>query len=189
MIDPVTTGRPRTATRSPMFLEETGLAYRIVPIDIGKGAQFAPDFLKIAPNNRMPAIVDHVPREGAEPIAVFESGAILLLPRRQGGTVHPRRPARAHRDVCSGCSGRMGGPRAECSGRTTISANTRPRRSPTLSSATSRRRTGLYGVLDGRLADREFVAGDDYTIADMASYPWIVPHERQRPESPTTSPT
>jgi GST-like protein len=102
-----------------MFLEEAGLAYKILPVQIGKGEQFKPEFLAVAPNNRIPAMVDHEPKGGGKPISIFESGAMLLY-------------------------------------------------------LTNR----LYGVLNKRLSDREFIGGA-YSIADMASYPWVVPYKNQ----------
>lgn len=160
-----------------MFLEETGVAYRIVPIDIGKGAQFAPDFLKIAPNNRMPAIVDHVPREGAAPISVFESGAILLyLAEKEGRFIPADLPGRV--ETLQWLFWQMGG-LGPMLGQNHHFSQYAPEKIPYAIDRYVKETNRLYGVLDGRLADREFVAGDDYTIADMASYPWIVPHERQ----------
>ncbi len=82
-----------------IFLEEAGLDYRVVPVNIAKGDQFKPDFLKIAPNNRMPAIIDYAPKDGGEPISVFESGAILVVPRGEDRQVHRLRYSRAHEDA------------------------------------------------------------------------------------------
>ena len=160
-----------------MFLEETGLAYAIAPIDIGKGDQFAPDFLKIAPNNRMPAIVDHVPREGAEPISVFESGAILLYLADKEGRFIPA-DLRGRVETLQWLFWQMGG-LGPMLGQNHHFSQYAPEKIPYAIDRYVKETNRLYGVLDGRLADREFVAGDDYTIADMASYPWIVPYERQ----------
>lgn len=157
-----------------LFLEEAGIDYRIVPVNIGKGEQFAPDFLKIAPNNRMPAIVDHDPAGGGAPIALFESGAILLyLAEKTGRFLPPDLRGRA--EVLQWLFWQMGGlgPMAGQNGHFAIYATEK------IPYAIDRyvRETGrLYGVLDRRLAGRAFIAGDDYSIADMASYPWIVPH-------------
>ena len=157
-----------------LFLEEAGIDYRIVPVNIGKGEQFAPDFLKIAPNNRMPAIVDHDPAGGGAPIAVFESGAILLYLAEKTGRFLPPDP-RGRVEVLQWLFWQMGGlgPMAGQNGHFAIYATEK------IPYAIDRyvRETGrLYGVLDRRLAGRAFIAGDDYSIADMASYPWIVPH-------------
>jgi GSH-dependent disulfide-bond oxidoreductase len=157
-----------------LFLEEAGLDYEIRPVDIGKGAQFEPDFLKIAPNNRMPAIVDTQPADGGAPVSVFESGAILLYLADKTGRFIGQ-DLRSRTETVQWLMWQMGGlgPMAGQNGHFSIYA-------PEKIDYAIRRyvnETGrLYGVLDKRLADREFVAGD-YSIADMAAYPWIVPHE------------
>jgi GST-like protein len=160
-----------------MLLEEAGLEYRIVPVDIGRGEQFRPEFLRIAPNNRMPAIVDHAPSDGGAPVSLFESGAILLYLGREDRPLRPRRPARAGRGapVAVLADGR---PRADGRAEPPLLA-VRAREAPLRDRPLRERDQPALRVLDRRLADREFVAGADYTIADMASYPWIVPHERQ----------
>jgi GST-like protein len=159
-----------------LFLEETGLPYEIIPVDIGRGEQFKPDFLKIAPNNRMPAIVDHDPAGGGAPISIFESGAILLYLAEKAGRFIPQ-DIRGRVEVLQWLFWQMGGlgPMAGQNHHFRNYANEK------LTYAIDRyvnETNRLYGVLDHRLADREFVAGD-YSIADMASYPWIVPHEGQ----------
>lgn len=160
-----------------MFLEETGLAYVIRPIDIGKGDQFAPDFLKIAPNNRMPAIVDHAPPGGGEPVSVFESGAILVYLAEKEGKFLPA-DLRGRVETLQWLFWQMGGlgPMAGQNHHFSVYA---PEKIPYAIKRYVDETNRLYGVLDKRLADRAFVAGDAYTIADMASYPWIVSHERQ----------
>ncbi|WP_029029204.1 glutathione binding-like protein [Salinarimonas rosea] len=160
-----------------MFLEETGLAYVIRPIDIGKGDQFAPDFLKIAPNNRMPAIVDHAPPGGGEPVSVFESGAILLYLAEKEGRFLPA-DLRGRVETLQWLFWQMGG-LGPMAGQNHHFSQYAPEKIPYAIDRYVNETNRLYGVLDGRLADREFVAGDAYTIADMASYPWIVSHERQ----------
>ncbi|WP_372425799.1 glutathione binding-like protein [Salinarimonas chemoclinalis] len=160
-----------------MFLEETGLAYTIVPIDIGKGAQFAPDFLKIAPNNRMPAIVDHAPSGGGAPVSVFESGAILVYLAEKEGTFLPA-DLRGRAETLQWLFWQMGG-LGPMLGQNHHFKQYAPEKIPYAIDRYVKETNRLYGVLDGRLADREFMAGDVYTIADMASYPWIVPYERQ----------
>ena len=155
-----------------LFLEEAGLDYTIHPINIGTGDQFKPDFLKIAPNNRMPAIVDHAPADGGEPISVFESGAILLYLAEKTGRFLPA-DARGKAEVVQWLMWQMGGlgPMAGQNGHFNIYAPEKIEYAITRYVDETNR---LYGVLDRRLADREFIAGD-YSIADMASYPWIVP--------------
>jgi GST-like protein len=160
-----------------LFLEEAGLPYRIVPVNIGKGEQFAPDFLAIAPNNRMPAIVDHDPAGGGAPISLFESGAILLyLAEKTGRFIPSDLVGRA--EVLQWLFWQMGGlgPMAGQNHHFNVYA---PEKIPYAIDRYVRETARLYGVLDRRLAERAFMAGADYTIADMASYPWIVPHANQ----------
>lgn len=160
-----------------MFLEETGTPYEIRPIDIGKGAQFAPDFLKIAPNNRMPAIVDHAPADGGAPISVFESGAILLYLADKTGSFVPA-DIRGRVETLQWLFWQMGG-LGPMAGQNHHFVQYAPERLPYAMKRYVDETNRLYGVLNKRLADRAFVAGDAYTIADMASYPWIVPWEKQ----------
>ncbi|WP_380876144.1 thiol:disulfide oxidoreductase [Sphingomonas sp. DBB INV C78] len=160
-----------------LFLEETGLPYRIVPVNIGKGEQFDPDFLKIAPNNRMPAIVDHEPADGSAPVSIFESGAILLyLAEKTGrfipGDVHGRV------EVLQWLFWQMGG-LGPMAGQNHHFSRYAPETIPYAIDRYVKETNRLYGVLNKRLADREFVAGD-YSIADMAAYPWTVMHEAQK---------
>ncbi|WP_027135408.1 glutathione binding-like protein [Geminicoccus roseus] len=159
-----------------MFLEEVGLPYRIKPVNIGAGDQFKPDFLKIAPNNRMPAIVDHDPIGGGEPISVFESGAILVYLAEKTGRFLPTDPARRY-DVLQWLFWQMGG-LGPMAGQNHHFNKYAPEKIPYAIDRYVKETARLYGVLDKRLADREFLAGE-YSIADMASYPWIVPYENQ----------
>jgi GST-like protein len=168
-----------------MMLEEAELDYRIVPVDIGAGDQFKPHFLAIAPNNRMPAIVDTAPTDGGEPISVFESGAILLYLAHKAGRFNGETP-RDHVEVLQWLMWQMGGlgPMAGQNGHFAIYAS---EKIPYAIDRYVNEVNRLYGVLDRRLADRTFVAGDDYTIADMAIYPWIVPwqaHGQQLDDHP-----
>ncbi|MFL0585670.1 glutathione S-transferase N-terminal domain-containing protein [Sphingomonas olei] len=156
-----------------LFLEETGLPYRIIPVNIGTGEQFKPDFLKIAPNNRMPAIVDHEPADGGAPISVFESGAILLYLAEKTGRFGGD-TMRARAEVNQWLMWQMGG-LGPMLGQNHHFRNYAPEKVPYAINRYLNETNRLYGVLDRRLADRPFVAGDDYTIADMASYPWILP--------------
>ncbi|HLO84648.1 MAG TPA: glutathione binding-like protein [Nostocaceae cyanobacterium] len=159
-----------------IFLEETGLPYKIIPVNIGAGEQFKPEFLKISPNNRIPAIVDHQPVNGSEPISIFESGAILLYLAEKTGQLIAE-DLRGRVEVLQWLFWQMAGlgPMAGQNHHFSVYAPEK------IEYAINRyvKETGrLYAVLDQRLADREFVAGD-YSIADIAIYPWIVPHERQ----------
>ncbi|MDF2603561.1 glutathione binding-like protein [Sphingomonas sp.] len=156
-----------------LFLEEAGVPYRIIPVNIGAGEQFKPDFLKIAPNNRMPAIVDHEPSDGGAPISVFESGAILLYLAEKTGRFGGD-TMRARAEVNQWLMWQMGG-LGPMLGQNHHFRNYAPEKVPYAINRYLNETNRLYGVLDRRLADRPFVAGDDYTIADMASYPWILP--------------
>ena len=160
-----------------MLLEEAGLEYRIVPVDIGRGEQFRPEFLRIAPYNRMPAIVDHAPADGGAPLSLFESGAILLYLAERMNRFIPA-DLRGRAEVLQRLFWQMGG-LGPMAGQNHHFSHYAPERIPYATDRYVNETNRLYGVLDRRLADREFVAGSDYTIADMASYPWIVPHERQ----------
>ncbi|BAZ25685.1 glutathione S-transferase domain-containing protein [Kalymmatonema gypsitolerans NIES-4073] len=159
-----------------IFLEEVGLPYTIVPINIGAGDQFKPEFLKISPNNRIPAIVDHEPAGGGEPISVFESGAILLYLAEKTGKLIPS-DLHQRVEVLQWLFWQMGG-LGPMAGQNHHFSNYAPEK---IEYAINRyvNETGrLYAVLDKRLSDREFVAGN-YSIADIAAYPWIVPYESQ----------
>ncbi len=159
-----------------IFLEETGLPYVVKPVNIGRGEQFDPAFLRIAPNNRIPAIVDTEPGDGAEPISVFESGAILVYLAAKTGQFLPR-DTRAWVEVLQWLMWQMGG-LGPMAGQNHHFVQYAPEKLPYAMDRYVKETNRLYGVLDRRLADREFVAGD-YSIADMACYPWIVPHKRQ----------
>jgi len=159
-----------------LFLEETGLPHRIVPINIGKGEQFAADFLKISPNNRIPAIVDHDPADGGAPLSLFESGAILLyLADKTGKFIAP--DLRGRNETLQWLFWQMGG-LGPMAGQNHHFTQYAPEQIPYAIERYTRETARLYAVLNKRLGDREFMAGA-YSIADMASYPWIVPHEKQ----------
>jgi GST-like protein len=160
-----------------IFLEEAGLAYRIVPIDISKNEQFAPDFLKISPNNRIPAILDREPADGGEPISLFESGAILLYLAEKTGRFIPT-DIRGRAEVLQWLFWQMGG-LGPMAGQNHHFGTFAPEKIPYAIERYTKETARLYGVLNKRLADRDYVAGD-YSIADMAIYPWIVPYERQK---------
>jgi len=161
-----------------LFLEEAGLPYRVHPINIGKNEQFQPDFLKISPNNRIPAIVDQDPADGGEPLSIFESGAILLYLAEKTGKFIPS-DLRGRQECLQWVFWQMGGlgPMAGQNHHFNMFA---PEKIPYAMKRYVDETARLYGVLNKQLEGRTFICGDDYTIADMISYPWIVPHERQQ---------
>ncbi|NQD94742.1 thiol:disulfide oxidoreductase [Pseudomonas sp. CrR25] len=160
-----------------IFLEETGLAYQVRPVHIGKGEQFAPAFLAIAPNNRIPAIVDHAPADGGEPIALFESGAILEYLADKSGQFLPR-DTRTRFQVLQWLYWQMGGV-GPMAGQNHHFVRYAPEPIPYAIERYVKETARLYGVLDRQLAGREYVAGD-YSIADMAIYPWAKGWEAQQ---------
>lgn len=160
-----------------MFLEETGLEYRIVPVNIGTGAQFAPEFLAIAPNNRMPAIIDDAPQGGGAPLSVFESGAILMYLADKSARLLPAE-LRARYEVIQWLFWQMAG-LGPMAGQNHHFARYAPEKLPYAITRYVNETGRLYGVLNRRLAGRDYIAGPDYSIADIACYPWIVPHEAQ----------
>jgi len=160
-----------------MFLEEVGLPYRVIPINIGKGDQFKPEFLQIAPNNRIPAIVDPEPISGGEPISVFESGAILLYLAEKTGQLLPTDlPDRV--EVLQWLFWQMGG-LGPMAGQNHHFSQYAPEKIPYAINRYVNETSRLYAVLNKRLSDRPYVAGSEYSIADIAIYPWIVPYDRQ----------
>ena len=155
-----------------LMLEECGLAYNIFRVDISKGEQHQPDFLKISPNNRMPAIADHEPSDGGEPLSIFESGAILLYLAKKahrfaGDTLRERVAVKEWLFWQVGGLGPMAG-----------QANHFIRFAPEKIEYGIKRYTDetlrLLGVMDRRLADNAYLAGEAYSVADMASYPWAI---------------
>lgn len=162
-----------------IMLEECGLPWRLVPVNIGKGEQFAPDFLRISPNNRMPALVDHAPADGGAPLAVFESGAILIYLADKTGQFLPTDP-RGRAAVLQWLMWQMGGlgPMAGQNGHFLLYA---PEKVPYALDRYGKEVNRLYGVLDAQLARTgAHVAGADYSIADMAILPWIRTHKAQQ---------
>jgi GSH-dependent disulfide-bond oxidoreductase len=158
-----------------LFLEETDTPYEIHPVNIGKGEQFKPDFLKIAPNNRMPAIVDDAPADGGAPISVFESGAILLyLAEKTGKFIAP--DLRGRVEVLQWLFWQMGG-LGPMAGQANHFAHYAPEKISYAVDRYFKETARLFAVMDHRLADRDFLAGD-YSIADMASYPWTIAYAR-----------
>jgi GST-like protein len=159
-----------------IFLEETGMPYTLLPVNIGAGEQFKPEFLRIAPNNRMPAIVDRTPLERGAPVSVFESGAILLYLADKSERFIAQ-DSRGRVEVLQWLFWQVGG-LGPMAGQNHHFARYAPEKIPYAIERYVNETNRLYGVLNRRLADREFIAGA-YSIADMASYPWIVPHENQ----------
>ena len=160
-----------------MFLEEAGLPYRIIPVNISAGDQFKPEFLAIAPNNRIPAIVDHDVAGG--PVSLFESGAILLyLADKIGRFIPPAAQVQPRAEVLQWLFWQIGG-LGPMAGQNHHFSQYAPEKIPYAINRYVNETNRLYGVLNKRLADRDFMAGSAYSIADMATYPWIVPHERQ----------
>jgi GST-like protein len=159
-----------------IFLEEAGLPYKIHPVNIGKGEQFTPEFLKIAPNNRIPAIVDSEPNDGQGPLSLFESGAILWYLAEKTRRFIPSDP-RGKSEVSQWLFWQMSGlgPMAGQNHHFNVYA---PEKIPYAQERYIKETNRLYGVLNKQLANRDFVAGE-YSIADMAIYPWIVPWEKQ----------
>jgi GSH-dependent disulfide-bond oxidoreductase len=160
-----------------IFLEEAGLPYAIKPVNIGKGEQFEPAFLRLAPNNRIPAIVDNAPADGGAPISVFESGAILQYLAEKTGQFLPTE-VRGRAEVMQWLFWQMGG-LGPMAGQNHHFVQYATEQIPYAIDRYVNETNRLYGVVDTRLADREFVAGG-YSIADMAIYPWIVPYKKQR---------
>jgi GSH-dependent disulfide-bond oxidoreductase len=161
-----------------LFLEETGLPYKIIPVNISTGEQFEPDFLKIAPNNRIPAIVDHAPVGAKGPISLFESGAILLYLAEKTGKFIPSDLA-GRTETLQWLFWQMAG-LGPMAGQNHHFTQYAPEQIPYAITRYVNETNRLYGVLNKNLSDREFVAGSAYTIADMAIYPWIVAHEKQK---------
>ncbi|WHZ11984.1 MAG: Glutathione S-transferase [Burkholderiaceae bacterium] len=162
-----------------IMLEECGLPYRLVPVNIGKGEQFDPKFLEISPNNRMPAIVDHTPAGGGPPVSVFESGAILIYLAEKTGRLLPREP-RERVQVLQWLMWQMGGlgPMAGQNGHFLLYA---PEKIPYAVARYGNEVNRLYGVLDAQLARTQaFVAGSAFSIADIAIFPWIRTHKAQQ---------
>ena len=162
-----------------IMLEECGLPYNFVPVNIGKGEQFAPGFLAISPNNRMPAIVDHSPEGGGAPVPVFESGAILQYLAEKTSLFLPT-PLRERYQALQWLMWQMGGlgPMAGQNGHFLLYA---PEKLPYAIERYGKEVDRLYGVLDAQLAKTgAFVAGSTYSIADMAIFPWVRTHKAQQ---------
>ena len=157
-----------------ILLEELAMPYKIIPCNIGKGDQFTKGFLDIGPNNRMPAIVDHAPKDGGKPISVFESGAIMMYLADKAGRFYPQ-DVRGRTEVNQWVIWQMAnqGPKTGEAGHFSRLADTKGDQTyakTRFSDEVNR----MYGVMNNRLYDRRYLAGDEYSIADMICYPWTV---------------
>ncbi|MEO7402677.1 MAG: glutathione S-transferase N-terminal domain-containing protein [Burkholderiales bacterium] len=162
-----------------IMLEETGLAYTVHPIDIGKGDQFKPDFLRISPNNKMPAMVDP-DGPGGKPISMFESGAMLLYLASKTGRFLPA-DLRKKWEVLQWLMFQMGGV-GPMLGQAHHFLQYAPEKIPYAMDRYAKEANRLYGVLNRRLAESPFVGCDQYTIADMAVFPWLRSSKNQNVE-------
>lgn len=160
-----------------IFLEEAELEHKVFPVNIGKSQQFEPHFLSFSPNNRIPAIRDLAPADGGEPITVFESGAILVYLGDKTGQFLPTE-TRGRNEVMQWLMWQMGG-FGPMLGQNHHFVQYAPEKIDYAINRYVNETSRLYGVLDKRLTDREYVAGA-YSIADMAIYPWATGHERQK---------
>ncbi len=162
-----------------ILLEECAMPYKLVPCNIGRGDQFTTDFLAMSPNNRMPALIDHAPADGGEPVSVFESGAMMMYIAEKAGQFYPE-DVRGRYEVNQWLIWQMAnqGPKTgECGHfrRLDESAGDQSYAIRRFTDEVNR----LYGVLNNRLYDNAYIAGDRYTIADMICYPWTVNWEGQ----------
>jgi len=158
-----------------IMLEELGLPYKVIPVEIGKGDQFKPEFLAISPNNKMPAIVDPDGPDG-EPISIFESGAIMIYLAEKTGKLMPADP-RGRIRVLEWLMFQMGtvGPML---GQAHHFRNYAPEQIDYAVNRYTREASRIYQVIDTRLADNTYLAGDEYSIADIAVWPWLLPHRQ-----------
>jgi GSH-dependent disulfide-bond oxidoreductase len=161
-----------------IFLEETGLEYKLIPVNITKGDQFNKEFLKISPNNKMPAIIDHAPNKSKEPIALFESGAILEYLADKSGRFLPALHSPGRYTVLQWLYWQVAG-LGPMAGQNHHFSHYAPEKIPYAIKRYQDETHRLYRVLNQQLGSNSFVAGEEYSIADMAIYPWIVPYERQ----------
>jgi len=159
-----------------LFMEEAGLPYRPILVDIGKGEQRRPEFMLVSPNSKIPALVDHDPPGGGAPLSLFESGAMLLYLAEKSGQFIPT-DIQGRADVLQWLFWQVGGlgPMAGQNGHFRVFA---PTELPYAIERYTNEVHRLFGVMDQRLSDREFLAGA-YSIADIACYPWVVPYQAQ----------
>lgn len=160
-----------------LFLEEAGLPYTLKPVDITKGEQFKPEFLRVSPNNKIPAIVDHAPADGGPSLPVFESGAILLYLAEKTGRFLPR-DLRGRVEVTEWLVWQVAG-FGPMLGQNHHFSQYAPVKIPYAIERYQKETSRLYAVLDRRLEGRTFIGGNDYSIADMATYPWALGYEKQ----------
>ena len=160
-----------------ILLEELGLPYRVIPVHIGKGEQFKPEFLKISPNNKIPALVDPDGPGGA-PIALFESGAIMMYLAEKSGWAFMPQDMRARYEVVQWLMFQMGGV-GPMLGQAHHFRKYAPEKVEYAIERYTKEARRLYTVIDRRLAEAEYLAGDRYSIADMATYPWLRAHKWQ----------
>jgi len=158
-----------------MFLEETGTPYKIFPVNIGKGEQFKADFLAISPNNRIPAMVDHDPPGGGKPLAVFESGAILVYLAEKTGKLLPAEP-KARSRVLQWLMFQMGGV-GPMMGQANVFFRYAPEKIPYAIERYQRESRRLFEVLERQLKDSKYIANDEYSIADIALHSWVAGYE------------
>lgn len=161
-----------------ILLEECGLPYRMVPVNIARGEQFRPEFLAISPNNRMPAIIDHEPAGGGAPISVFESGAIMIYLADKAGRFLPT-DLRGRTAVLEWLMWQMGGlgPMLGQNGHFLLYA---AEQVPYAIERYTREAKRLYGVLDGQLGRSGAYVAGEYSIADMAIFPWVRTYRSQQ---------
>ena len=152
------------------FLEESGLEYRVIPVDINKGEQFDPAFLQVSPNNKIPAIVDHNPAQGDAPVTVFESGAILLYLAEKTGQFIPDN-VQQRADVMQWLFWQMSG-LGPMAGQVIHFVHSAPEDVPYARERFVNETARLFGVLEQQLSERDFIA-DEFSIADIATYPWV----------------
>ena len=157
-----------------IMLEECGLPYRMVPVNIGKGEQFTPQFLAISPNNRMPAIVDQAPDDGGAPISVFESGAILIYLAEKTGRLLPA-AMKPRSQVIQWLMFQMGGV-GPMQGQANVFFRYFPEKIPSVIERYQKETKRLFTVLDTRLKDHEYLV-DDLSIADIANWSWVRIHD------------
>ncbi len=157
-----------------ILLEEAAIPYKVIPLRIGQGDQFADSFLKIGPNNRMPAIVDTEPKGGGKPVGIFESGAIMMYLAEKAGKFWPQ-DVRGKYEVVQWVMWQMAnqGPKFGEVGHFRRLGDGQGDQSYAVRRFTDEANR-LYGVMNNRLYDRRYLAGDEYTIADMISYPWCI---------------
>jgi len=161
-----------------IFLEESGFEYHIIPVNISKGDQFKPDFLRLFPNNKIPAMIDRFPKISRMPIFLFESGAILEYLADRTGEYLPEVHSAQRYEILKWVYWQVGG-LGPMAGQNHHFAHYAPEKIPYAIKRYRDETHRLYRVLDQQLSENAFVAGREYSIADMAIYPWIVPHERQ----------